>query len=121
MKYIDDGVGVIYIGKGKLSGKEIIQADQKQLLNIENLEKKRWFLGDFSEAESIELSNEEINEIVRIDKEMTLTVETNVLALVANKDLMFGLSRVWETLVEAEGVDRHTRVFRERELTRNYG
>ncbi len=34
MKYIDNGVGVIYDGKGKLSGEEIIRADQDQLLKI---------------------------------------------------------------------------------------
>ncbi len=72
-------------------------------------------MGDFSNVDAIEISNEELKKIAELDKKMKSTVGNNVVAIVASKDLMFGLSRMWETFIEIEGVDWHTKVFRKRD------
>jgi hypothetical protein len=114
VKYINDGVGVLYIVAGKITGKEIIIADQIQLDNIERLKKKKWHLSDFSEAEEIDITNEELRQMAELDKTMVSTTGLNISAVVANEGLMFGLGRMWEIFVEINKVNWHTRIFKTR-------
>ncbi len=113
-KYIANDVGVIYTGKGILSAEDIIKADQNLLLNIEKLKTRKWTLVDFSEVDAVEISDEELIEIAEADKKIASAVGPNIIAIVANKDLMFGMSRVWEVFVEMEEIGWHTNVFRTR-------
>ena len=70
VKYIDNGVGVIYIGKGKLTGEDVIKADQNQLLDIEKLKNKKWVLNDFSGVDEIKITNTELRIIANLCKKM---------------------------------------------------
>jgi|TARA_B100001964_G_scaffold84430_1_gene95275 hypothetical protein len=100
MKYVDDGLGVIYMGKGILTGEEIIQADQKQLSNLDMLKKKKYFLGDFSTVDEAKIITEEIIMIAELDEKMESIAGTNLVVIVASKNILFGLSRMWETFVD---------------------
>ncbi len=115
MKYMDNAIGVLYIAKGTLTGKEIIEADKKQLSNIEFLKKKKYFLGDFSGADAIEISTEELKQIAELGKEMKSIAGNNVLAIVADQDLMLGLGKMWKVIVDIEGFEWHTNIFRKRD------
>ncbi len=112
MKHIDNAIGVLYIAKGTLTGEEIIAADKKQLSNIEFLKKRKYFLGDFSGADAIEISTEELNQITKLGIEMKSIAGNNVVAVVAGQDLTLELSKLWKVLVDIEGFDWHTNIFR---------
>ncbi len=111
MKYVDEGIGVMYEGRGMMTGQEIIDADRNQLSNLEMLKKKKHFLGDFSNIEDVNCSNEEIEKIVELDSKMFSITGMNLVVIVANKDIMFGTSRIWQTFVDR--IDWKTHVCRE--------
>ena len=115
MKYVDDAIGVLYIAKGTLTGEDIIKADKKQLSNIDSLKKKKYFLGDFSGADAVEISTEELEQIAELGKEMKSIAGNNVIAMVADPDLMSGLNKMWKVIVDIEGYEWHTNIFRKRD------
>ena len=67
------------------------------------------------DPKQFEVSNSEVEIIASQDKRASEHIPDGVLAVVAKKDLAFGISRMWETIVQITGLKCETMVFRERQ------
>jgi len=111
-RYVDEGQGLELEGTGIVLGTELLQANQEMLAEQERLRRVRYALVVFDAAAKMELSAEEIRQIVAQDRLMSRWMPKLSLAIVAHEDLQFGLSRMWEGYVL--GVGWRTAVFRVR-------
>ena len=61
------------------------------------------------------MSASEIETIAAQDKEISKYLPEYIVAIVAKKDVEFGVSRMWETLIEINDLQWETMVFKERD------
>ena len=113
LKYFDGGIGAIIIGKGHLTGKELIETIKEVLRSEENTRKYKYSLLDLTLIEGSDVSNADIMAIVDLQAKASKINPDRVFAVAANEDLAFGLSRVWEA--QSYGVEGERTVARSRE------
>ena len=97
IKYTKDG-GVIAEFKGSVTGREIKEANENLYASTEQTKKIAYQIADFSRASSVEITNAEIEELAEQDRNGAEGHPDMLIALVAEKDFVYGLSRMWESL-----------------------
>ena len=115
IKYLDDGIGILFIGKGTVTGEDIINANRQIFSSEEKMLKNKYGLIDYSDIVQFEVSNPEIEIIASQDLEVSKYISSGVVAVVAKKDYVFGINRMWETIAEITGIQWETMVFKARE------
>lgn len=110
LQTLDGGLGLYFEASGHVSMKEFFQTYE---IPREVLQKARYCLVSFTHVESMKLSGEEITQMVEQDQSNVITNPQLVQAIIAPKDLPFGLSRVYSSLSDSDGWP--TGVFRDRE------
>lgn len=113
VRYLDNGIGVSLIGEGKIVGDDIIKANRKIFASAEKMKKYKYGLVDYSRITEIDVSASEVDKIAAQDKKASEFIPEAVLAIAAKKDLEFGLTRMWEIIVENSGLPWETMVFRD--------
>ncbi len=130
IKYLDNGLGFIFIGEGLITGDDIINSNKIIFSSKERMKKYKYALIDYSNITHFKVSTPEIEIIVSQDKKASKYIPDGVLAVTAKKDLEFGLARMWEMIVENSGVQWEMMVFRSRpdaeawikeKVRKNYG
>jgi hypothetical protein len=114
-KYVDGGLGVLLSGHGKVTGKDIISSNNQIFSSKETMIKNRYGLIDFSNITQYEVSTPEVEIIASQDKKASEYIPNAVVAVVAKKDFVFGMSRMWEIIVKNTGLHWEIMVFRDRE------
>lgn len=114
LKNLDDGIGAVFVCQGNVTGQEIIQANRGILSYTDKLKKSRYCIIDYSETTQYQVSASEIEIIADQDKEIAKYVGDYIVAIVANKNLQFGFSRMWQSICEADGLKWQTMVFKKR-------
>ena len=109
--YLEDGYGIELIGKGIVTGEEILNCN-RIIYSGDILRRQRYQLVDFAEVEELVVSNADIAELAHQDIEASKTNPDIIIAVVARQNLAFGLARMWEA--HAEKATFQTMVFRER-------
>ena len=71
----------------------------------------RFQIADFLAATNVDLSSEDLRRIAGQDSQATENLEFVVIAVVAPRDLIFGLARMWEVFADTPGVT--TAIFRD--------
>ena len=115
VEYLDNGIGILYIGTDIVTGDDIINSNKEVFSSEDKIKKYKYGLIDYRNINQFNVSNTEIEIIVSQEKEASKYIVDPILAVVAMKDLEFGLSRMWETMVELSGIEWETKIFRERE------
>ena len=115
IKYLDDGLGVLFIGEGIVTGKDIISSNNQIFSSEEKMKKNKYGLIDYSKITQFEVSTPEVEIIASQDKKASEYIPDGVVAVVAKKDLVFGINRMWEIIVENTGLQWEIMVFRDRE------
>jgi hypothetical protein len=115
LKNLDAGLGVVFIGEGIVTGEEIIRANRTVLSFGKKIRASKYCIIDYSNATKYDVSTSEIEVIATQDKEISEYVPEYLVAIVAKKNLEFGVSRMWETVVEAKGLKWETMVFKDRD------
>jgi hypothetical protein len=115
IKYIDGGLGVLFLGKGIVTGEDIINSNKQIFSSEEKMIKNKYGLTDYSNILNFEVSTSEVEIIASQDKKAAEYVPDGVIAVVAAKDLEFGINRMWEIIVECTGIKWETMVFRARD------
>jgi len=77
--------------------------------------KNKYGLVDYSKITQFEISNSELEIIASQDLKASEYIPDGIVAIVAKKDLIFGINRMWEIIVENTGLQWETMVFRDRE------
>ena len=111
---LDNGLGFIFIGEGLITGEDIIDSNKIIFSSIERMKKIKYGLIDYSDITQFNVSSSEIGTIASQDKKASKYIPDGVLAVTAKKDLVFGLTRMWEMIVENYGIPWETMVFRSR-------
>ena len=114
VKYLDRGLGFIFMGEGLVTGDDIINANKIIFASKDRMIKYKYGLIDYSNIRQFNVSSSEIAIIASQDKKASQYIPVGVLAVAAQKDLEFGLARMWEMIVENSGIQWETMVFRSR-------
>ena len=120
VRYLDKGIGVLLIGEGKIVGDDIIKANRKIFSSVEKMKKYRYGLLDYSRITQFEVSTSEVDTIAFQDMKASEFIPDAVLAIAAKQDLEFGLTRMWEIIVENSGLPWETMVFRDRDTAEKW-
>ncbi|HXY24341.1 MAG TPA: hypothetical protein VEI73_06800 [Candidatus Acidoferrum sp.] len=99
-----NGVGVIYNCRGPVTIDDFFQAGLGFLAYPEEIKKWRYCIIDLSAIESMDISSGDIRTVVEQNKRIAASAVPGIILAVASpRDLGFGLSRMWEVLMEDIG------------------
>ena len=113
-RYTEEGIGIEIIGKGRVIGKEICDA-LDEIYSSEMLLKQKYQIWNFTDVEDFDFPKKDFDRMVKLDVKASQTNPNIVIAVVGEKDLIFGISRMWETHMEIEESGFETMTFRKRE------
>jgi len=115
IKYRDNGLGVLFIGAGIVTGEDIINSNREIFSSAEKMKNYKYSLIDYLNISGFNVSNAEIQIIISQDKKASELIPDAVIAITAKKDLEFGVSRMWEIIAENESLQWEIMVFKDRE------
>ncbi len=95
LKYLDGG-GSLLVGTGTLTGREILSAINAVHETEEKTRAIVFQIGDFRLVEKVDISSMDIRRISERDIRTSKINPQLITAVVAGKDVVFGLSRMWQ-------------------------
>jgi len=99
-----NGVGVIYNCRGAVTVDDFFQAGLSFLAYPEEIQNWRYSIIDLTAVDSMDISSGDIRAVVEQNKRIAaVAVPGVVLAVASPRDLGYGLSRMWEALMEEVG------------------
>lgn len=110
IRFLDDGIGVYWLGQGIITGQDLLEASEKTFKSEEILKHIKYALIDFSCIDKGVIQIRNIITKAGMDKKAAKINPNIVIALIVTKDIMFGLARMWEVFVDQTGWK--TKVFR---------
>ncbi|MDY6951895.1 MAG: hypothetical protein SWE60_10300 [Thermodesulfobacteriota bacterium] len=110
--YTEDG-GIIAKGEGIVTGSDIKEINNIIYASPKHIEEIAYQVGDFTDVTDVFISSSEIEELAIEDKEASAVNPNMLIALVGRKDLIYGLSRMWEAFTDDSPFE--TMVFRKME------
>jgi len=109
---LDAGTLLVFKGSGVLTGVEIIETTRKLVESGDAVRRVRRTLVLFDQVTKVDVSADDIRRLIEVDRSLVELIPRTIIAIVAPKDELFGLSRMWEMMVGVPGWE--TRVFRSR-------
>ena len=111
---LDGGIGVLIYGVGAITNEEYLESFKNHLTQSrEKLERYLYTLSDFTSATEVNVSSESISLVVSWCKDVAKYNRHVIVATVAHDDLIYGLARMSQMLMEQTGWQHE--VFRNRE------
>lgn len=101
------GTRVIHTGEGVVSGKDILDGVALGFEAAQSGMPIKEALIDLSGVSEFRVAASDVKEIVAMDNKFASLVPRAFVALVAPKDLLFGMARMWEMQVERPGWTTH--------------
>ena len=102
--------GILLKGEGAVTGNDIIEANNTIYATLEKIHKINYQLCDYSNVTEFNISREEVKFIADQDKEAAKINPKMFIAVIGEKDLVYGLSRMWEAHVDISPME--TNAFR---------
>ncbi|HEV3027318.1 MAG TPA: hypothetical protein VG457_07075, partial [Planctomycetota bacterium] len=99
----DQGSFLILKGSGALTGRELIETTRELIEAGDAVRRVRFTLILFDEVARVEVSADDVRRLVEVDKVLMKLIPRTLIAIVAPKDELFGLSRMWEMMVGVPG------------------
>ncbi len=112
ISYLDNGTGVLHIGTGTVTGQDVFESKNFTFSSQERVRQYRYGLIDYSQVNDLNVSSKELEAVAALDKKVATIVPGAFVAIVAEKDVVFGLARMWEAYMHGAGWETH--VFRSR-------
>jgi hypothetical protein len=103
----EDYMGVLHAGSGTVRGRQILQGCQTFTLLVQNTENFHYKLVDFSAATELQITPEDLEEIVAEDRLIAASRPHVTVVIVAPNDEIRTLAIEWEKLVEELGWSTH--------------
>jgi hypothetical protein len=114
LREVGGGIGIVFDCQGVVTGQEMIQANKLLLSFGENVKKCLFGMIDQSNVTSVDFSVADLQAIAEQDKGISALARKGVVvAVVSPSNIQYGLSRMWEALVEETGWQ--TMVFRSKQ------
>jgi hypothetical protein len=117
IKFANDGIGVVLYHEGVVTGEELINAISN-VYNDERYLKLKYWIGDRTGCTEFLPDANCLKKIAGINKKESIRNPGILLALVAPKDLEFGMSRMFQ--VFAEKTAFRTEVFRDKDTAEEW-
>ena len=108
----DDG-GVIITWEGAVTGKELMDAFSEIYATDEQIKRIAYQLIVLTKSEEIMVTADELRRVAALDIRASKVNPNMLVAVVGDRDIVFGLARMWETFVDDAPLK--TKVFRNRE------
>jgi hypothetical protein len=110
LEFSHDGVGVIYRCEGRLGLQHFSVANDQLLASPKRIRKLKYALIDAVSMEPTIFSPSEMDRIVLQDRQIaSYAVPGLLVALVAERNVVFALARMWEVFIE--GIGWETKIF----------
>jgi hypothetical protein len=111
LEFVHDGLGVIYRCEGTLGLQHFSVTNDRLLASPDRIRKLKYILVDAASMEPQFFSPSEMDGIVLQDRQIaSYAVPGLLVALVAERDVVFALARMWEAFIE--GIGWETKIFR---------
>jgi hypothetical protein len=108
LKYYDNDSGVLFIGKGVITGRELIEATKIHYYDKERMKLYRYGLCDYINVDGVEVSRQEIETLVQMNVSAADIIRDGVVAIVAKDNLAFGLIRMFQIMMDKLNWELHT-------------
>jgi hypothetical protein len=110
LEFVHEGLGVIYRCEGTLGLQHFSVANDRLLASPEQIRKLKYALIDAVSMEPTYFSPSEMDDIVLQDRQIaSYAVPGLLVALVADRNVVFALARMWEAFIE--GIGWETKIF----------
>jgi hypothetical protein len=114
IRCLDDGKGALLVAWGTVDGPELLRAHAELYASEEKVAALLYRLSDYSGVERVLVTGEDIVALAELHKSMEHVLPDCVVAVVGEKDVVFGLGRMWQARLEIRDLAWETRVFRAR-------
>ncbi len=116
---VDGELGSLLTATGTIGGEEYIEAVRGHLTqDPERYRKYRYSLSNYRDVDEIGVETTAVATVAELCKQAAAVNPDAIVAVVAKRDLVFGLSRMWEMMTEGTGWEIH--VFRTAEEAREW-
>jgi len=112
-RFVEQGQGLFLVGCGDVTWGELYRANTRLGERADLLRNVAFAVVDFHETTNLDMTPGEIRQLAHQDVHLARWVRDASVAIVAPKDSLFGMARMWEVYVEATGW--RTKVFRSSE------
>ena len=102
-RFTDSNRGFRTTGTGVLAGAELVKAKLALEADEAAVRGLAFAICDFSEVTQIELTSDDVKTIAEIDVRLSAWAPDVVVAVIAPRDAVYGMSRIWEVLAEPTG------------------
>jgi hypothetical protein len=103
----EDYMGVVHAGTGTVTGGEILQGCQTFTFLVQNTENFHYKLVDFSAATELQITTEDLQEIVVQDRLIAAARPHVTVVIIAPNEQIRARAQEWERLVEELGWSTH--------------
>ena len=111
---LDNGLGNLIEGRGFVTRQEYIDALSRHLKqDHEKLNRYRYSISDYTAVTDFDVRTEDITYVMGLSEEVAGVNPDVIVAIIADKDLLFGLSRMFQLRLDATNWE--LMVFRKRE------
>ena len=101
IKDCDGGMGNMIVGQGIITDQELIDSLERHLTqDKEKFKKYKFSLSDFTAVTEMAIDSETVEFIAELSEESSKLNPDPIVAIVAIKNHIFGLSRMYETLID---------------------
>ncbi len=109
IRVLHNGLGILYLCHGAVSGKDFIDANNRLLAFDDRLKRVRYGLVDETAIDDMQISESEMLTITAQDKKIAAFVPSRaVVAVMAKDDFALRLARMWESFIEHTGWETMT-------------
>jgi hypothetical protein len=112
VEFVAGGTGIHLTGAGTVLGSEIVAGAFEAHRDPVRARGLRYALVDLTELTVLQITTEEIRQVVAEDKITAKFAPGAFVAIVAPRDYVFGMARMWQAFAEVTGWE--TAVFRDR-------
>jgi len=114
---LDNGAGIEFISSGVVTGKDIIEANRK-IYTPEILSRLKYKIIDRTTCTEYLVTSDEMRIIANQDIQASKINGNITIVLVTPTKLQYGMTRMWQVLIEETGFK--TEIFDNRESADNY-
>jgi hypothetical protein len=102
-KFVEQGRGLFFVGCGAVTCCEIYRAKIALAERRDLLRGVVFANVDFHETTELNVSPGDIRQLAHLDAHLARTIPNAIVAIVAPKDSIFGMARMWEVFAESTG------------------
>ncbi|HEY2712097.1 MAG TPA: hypothetical protein VGI60_06245 [Chthoniobacterales bacterium] len=108
----EDCLGIVHVGTGLVTGEDLIEGTRTASQLVQNTENFQFEFVDLSECSELQVTRQQLEEIVREDRVAATYRPRAIVAIVAPADAVFAIAQQWQH--EVEDLDWRTLIARSR-------